>query len=112
MNPYGITEKSFRLVLETLSGYPQVKSAVLFGSRAKGNPKKGSDIDLAIKGEHCTAGLALSLQSYLNEELPIPYMIDVVDYHSLAHRELKAHIDRVGVEIYRREADDLTYASP
>mgnify|MGYP001239243225 CR=1 FL=1 len=74
----------------------RVEEVILFGSRAKGNYKKGSDIDLAIKGDGTSARLALTIQSYINEELPVPYMVDVLDYHSLQHLELKEHIDRVG----------------
>jgi predicted nucleotidyltransferase len=102
MNDYGITEKSMELLLDTFSKYPQIEEVILFGSRAKGNYKKGSDIDIAIKGKQCSADLALKLQSYINEELLIPYMVDIVDYQSLNHVELKNHIDRVGKSIYHR----------
>lgn len=100
MNRFGISEKSFALLQEAFKKYPQVEEVIIFGSRAKGNYKKGSDIDLAIKGPNCSTDLAWTLQAYLNEELPIPYMVDVVDYNSLEHRELKEHIDRVGVKFY------------
>jgi predicted nucleotidyltransferase len=102
MNNYGITEKSMELLLDTFSKYSQIEEVILFGSRAKGNYKKGSDIDIAIKGKQCSADLALKLQSYINEELLIPYMVDIVDYQSLNHVELKNHIDRVGKSIYHR----------
>jgi predicted nucleotidyltransferase len=75
----------------------------LFGSKAKGNYKKGSDIDLAIKGENCSPALALHIQGFINEELPVPYMVDVIDYTSLTHKELKEHIDRVGLTFYTRD---------
>ncbi|GAX91169.1 nucleotidyltransferase family protein [Effusibacillus lacus] len=102
MNQFGISDKSFQLLLDTFIHYTQVEEVILFGSRAKGNYKKGSDIDLAIKGEECSASLALTLQSYINEELPIPYTVDVIDYNSLNHKELKEHIDRVGIKFYKR----------
>lgn len=105
MNSFGISEKSFHLLLETFAKFPEVEEVMLFGSRAKGNYKIGSDIDLAIRGDKCSASLALTLQSYMNEELPIPYMVDVLDYRSLHHLELKEHIDRVGVEFYVRSAE-------
>ncbi|HEX3047690.1 MAG TPA: nucleotidyltransferase domain-containing protein [Bacillota bacterium] len=101
MNNFGISEKSYKLLMETFVKYPQVEEVIIFGSRAKGNYKKGSDIDLAIKGAQSSAKLALTLQSYINEELPIPYMVDVIDYNSLNHRELKEHIDRVGIKFYK-----------
>ncbi|CCQ98330.1 DNA polymerase beta domain protein region [[Clostridium] ultunense Esp] len=100
MNPFGISEKSYQLLLDAFRQHAEVEEVILFGSRAKGNHKKGSDIDLAIKGKHCSPELALQLQTYLNEELPIPYMVDVVDYNSLSHKELKEHIDRVGKKLY------------
>lgn len=102
MNEYGITESSYRLLIETFQQYSEIEEVLLFGSRAKGNYKKGSDIDLAIKGQAIKPALALQLQAKLNEELPIPYMIDVIDYDSLTHVELKEHIDRVGICIYSR----------
>lgn len=102
MNAFGIADKSFQLLLDTFIHYSQVEEVILFGSRAKGNYKKGSDIDLAIKGQECSANLALTIQSYMNEELPIPYEVDVIDYGSLNHQELKEHVDRVGIQLYKR----------
>ena len=102
-NPFGISEKSYMLLIEALTKYTQIEEVIVFGSRAKGNYKKGSDIDLAIKGKNCTARLALDLGAFINEELPIPYMVDVIDYNSLQHRELKEHIDRAGIVFYKKE---------
>lgn len=102
MSHYGLTETSERVLIEAFSQYPQIKEVLIFGSRAKGNYKKGSDVDLAIRGEQCTPALALTLSSIINEELLVPYMVDVIDYESLTHQALKEHIDRVGKVFYRR----------
>jgi Predicted nucleotidyltransferases len=101
MNICGVSPESFRLMVESFRKYPQIREVVLFGSRAKGNYTKGSDIDLAIKGDRPMPEVALNLQAWLNEELPIPYMVDVVDYQSLTHQALIEHIDRVGIIIYK-----------
>ncbi len=103
MSDFGITEKSYQLLLNTFTGYPQVEKVIIFGSRAKGTFKRGSDIDLAIQGEACDDELALSIAAYINEELPIPYTVDVVNYYSLHHQELKEHIDRVGAVFFSRK---------
>ena len=103
MNTYGVTPESFRLIMESFSKYPQIREVVLFGSRAKGTYKTGSDIDLAIKGDRPLPDVALNLQAWLNEELPIPYKVDVVDYHSLSRQNLIEHIDRVGISIYKND---------
>ena len=76
MNTYGISEKSYFLLLNTFSKYPEIEEVILFGSRAKGNYKKGSDIDLAIKGEYCNKQIAMNINGFVNEELPTPYHVD------------------------------------
>lgn len=101
-NAFGISEKSHDLILSVFKRYPQVESVIIFGSRAKGNFSQGSDIDLAIKGKSCSAELALELSGIFNEEIPVPYSVDIVDYNSLDSIDLKAHIDRVGLEFYSR----------
>ena len=100
---FGISDLSYKLLHETFKSYGQVEEVILFGSRAKGDYKKGSDIDLAIKGEECNASLALDIKAYINEELATPYMVDVVDYNSLTNAELKAHIDSVGISFYTKQ---------
>lgn len=99
---FGITERSLKLLFDAMSAHPEIEEVILFGSRAKGNYRRGSDIDLAIKGNECNAELALKLSGYVNEELPIPYHVDIVDYGSIAHQELKDHIDRVGICVFRK----------
>lgn len=100
MKIYGISERSFRLLLRTFETYPEIDQVLLFGSRAKGNYKNGSDIDLAIKGEKVGPDLIFRLKSTFNERLPIPYFVDVVGYENLDHKALKEHIERVGKVIY------------
>lgn len=102
MNPFGISENTYKALLTVFSHYQQIEIVFIFGSRAKGNFRPGSDIDLAIKGKNCTPALAMELSAKINEGLPIPYKVDVVDYDSLNHQELKEHIDRVGIKFYRK----------
>jgi uncharacterized protein len=103
MNPFGISERSFSLLREAFQRYPEVEEVLIFGSRAKGTHRPGSDIDLAIIGEKCTERTALNIAGYLNEEVPIPYFVDVVYYEGLKHPELKAHVERVGKPLFKDE---------
>jgi predicted nucleotidyltransferase len=73
MNNFGITDKSYQLLQDTFTRFPEVEQVVLFGSRAKGNFKKGSDIDLSVKGPKCNPAIAMKISAELNEELPIPF---------------------------------------
>lgn len=101
-NRFGISDKSYIYLIDYFKKNTAVEEVIIFGSRAKGNYRKGSDIDLAIKGYKSSTGLAFNIESYINEELPVPYNVDVVDYNSLQHRELKEHIDRAGTLFYKR----------
>ena len=75
-----------------------MREAVLFGSRAKGNYKKGSDIDIAVKGPVEKDALAQLMMAF--DESLLPYLVDVVVYANLENEALREHIDRVGVRIY------------
>ncbi len=103
MNTFGVSERSWRLLLETLAGCPEVERAILFGSRAMGNYRKGSDIDIAIKGDRVSPRTIAHLSAQLNERLPLPYQVDIVDYSHTDSQALKHHIDEHGVEIWRSE---------
>ncbi len=93
----GLSEKHFQLIVETLK-QTDIDRAVMFGSRAKGNWRENSDIDIAVFGEGVNVG---SLVAQL-DELPMPYKFDIVDYNSINSCALREHIDRVGIEIYTK----------
>ena len=96
----GIEKSTLDYLMQALASYKEIEKVLLFGSRAKGSSRPGSDIDLAIQGKNCTPELALDLKAFLNEKLPIPYFIDIVDFESIENAELKKHIERVGKVIY------------
>ena len=95
MMNFGLTQEHLNMIVEVLSKTPITK-AVIFGSRAKGNHKPNSDIDIATFGDNG------ALLSYELEELPMPYKFDIVSYESIQSEELKEHITRVGKEIYSK----------
>ncbi len=75
-NRFGISDSSYALIISVFEKFPQVETALIFGSRAKGNYRNGSDIDLAIKGNDCTPETASHLSGIINEQIPIPYCVD------------------------------------
>jgi len=103
--PYGLLDRDMMHILAAVKSIPEISQLVLFGSRAKGNYKTASDVDLAIKGPSVTYETALKLADVLNEEKPLPYFFDVVHYEAITERRLVEHIDRVGVVLYSKEAE-------
>lgn len=49
---FGLNEQSIRIITDILKKYPEIEQAIIYGSRAKGNYRIGSDIDLTFKGQH------------------------------------------------------------
>lgn len=81
---------------------PAVDRTVLYGSRAKGNYKPGSDIDLTLYGTGLTSALCATISEAL-DDLLLPYTIDLSVFAELKHPELEAHIQRVGVVFFERK---------
>jgi predicted nucleotidyltransferase len=96
-----LSEKHLQLLVTYFKTVREIKSVMLFGSRAMGNHKKGSDIDLAVSGP-IDSRLLIKIQSVLNEELPISLKFDVVHLESISHRELREHLKTKGMTISQR----------
>ncbi len=100
-NKFGLLETDMQILKQAFSQITQIQQAFIFGSRAKGNYKNGSDIDIALKGDMEQKQLK-KLHFQLNEESPLPYKIDLIHYETLQENALKEHIDRLGVLIYTK----------
>jgi len=94
---FGLSAETLEKIVKIFSSHDEVSEVLVFGSRAKGNFKPGSDIDLALKGE-----IKLSQVNSMLEQLTalfLPQTFDLVIYNDIKDSELKEHIDRVGVRL-------------
>ncbi|MEO8120953.1 MAG: nucleotidyltransferase domain-containing protein [Rhodoferax sp.] len=98
---FGLPGSAIDKISSVFARYPQVEKAVLYGSRAKGNYKPGSDIDLTLMGQALTQRLLGDIAEAL-DDLLLPYSIDLSIFADLNHPDLQAHIERVGVMFYLR----------
>jgi predicted nucleotidyltransferase len=101
-NSFGLQEGDLQNIIDILQQQPEVEEALIFGSRAKGNYRTGSDVDLAVKGDEINLRILTHLSYLLNEETVMPYQFDVLDYHSIRNAELVKHIDRAGISFYKK----------
>lgn len=100
MNSFGLDDRERDLIAGVFHRHPEVDEVRIFGSRAKGNYEKHSDIDLAFWGRvnwQLLARLAGEL-----DQLPLPYTFDLAIYNWIRNRQLREHIDRVGSTLYKR----------
>lgn len=100
---FGLTIDDLQVIIDIIKVYPQIDEAIIFGSRALNTHKKGSDIDIALKGKKISL-IATTISGMLNDETHFPYFCDVVDYNLIDNEELKNHIDRVGQQIYKKRS--------
>ncbi|MFZ5820733.1 MAG: nucleotidyltransferase domain-containing protein [Chloroflexota bacterium] len=99
---FGLKENTIHKICTVLSHYPQVDKAILYGSRAKGNYKNGSDIDLTLQGG---PGLTLNVLYKIMDELDdllLPYTIDLSIFDQISDPDVVEHIQRAGVTFYAR----------
>ena len=96
---YGLSPKTIKSIQNLLSEYSEVEKAILYGSRAKGTFRNGSDIDLTLKGDKLTLSLLSKIENDL-DDLLLPYKIDLSIFHKIENTDLIDHINRVGVDFY------------
>ncbi len=95
MNTFGITARALASLRQIFERHQSITEVWIFGSRAKGTARTGSDIDLAIMNEGVDNIEILRITSEL-EDSDIPYFVDVINFPKLEHLELRQHIMRVG----------------
>ena len=102
MNPrYGLRELDIERLCAVFRRHPEIRRVLLYGSRAKGNYKRGSDIDIAIVGN--IDDRALNQLATELDDLLLPYQLDIAVYEGIQNAELKSHIDRVGQPLFERD---------
>ncbi|RLA76511.1 MAG: nucleotidyltransferase domain-containing protein [Epsilonproteobacteria bacterium] len=102
---YGLSDASIEKIYHVFSKYENIDKVILYGSRAKGNFREGSDIDLTMFGEEINIKLLHKIELEL-DDLLLPYTIDLSIYSMLKNDELKEHIERVGIVFYKKDRDD------
>ena len=98
---YGIPESDLNALLSELKKNTEINEIILFGSRAKGIFRNGSDIDIALKGRNLKLNDILEAMSGI-DKLLLPYKLDLVIYTRIKEPALIEHINRVGVILFKR----------
>lgn len=101
MTTFGLSERNVETIIEILSKYSSISSVNIFGSRAKGDYKTGSDIDLAIMNDGFSTDDLMRIQADFAES-SLPFFVDIINYQTISHPELKEHIDRAGILFYNK----------
>lgn len=93
---YGLSDELLIAIIELAKKY-NIQRLLIFGSRARGDYKERSDIDLAVSG-----GDVVRFSFDVDEETPTLLMFDVVNLDSVVQEELLESIAREGKVIYEK----------
>ena len=97
----GIPQADSQQLLELIHSHPHVEKVVLYGSRALGRQRAGSDIDICLVAPSMTLGELLELGAAL-DDLLLPWNVDLQLRHLIAHEGLLSHLDRAGQLLWER----------
>jgi len=99
---FGLKETTIEKISAVFANHPQVEKAVIYGSRAKGNQKNGSDIDLTLHGRELNSNILYKILEEV-DDLLLPYTIDLSIFHELSDPDFIDHIQRVGILFYEKK---------
>lgn len=100
---FGLLDRDIMYITKALEKHGEIEKAIIFGSRAMGNYKKGSDVDIAIIGKDVNRMIIYNVDDYLNEVYPLPYFFDVIQYNEITNKNLIDHINNEGKIIYTKK---------
>jgi len=102
---FGLKEDTIEKINRVFAACPEIERVILYGSRAKGNFRPGSDIDLTIVGDRVSWSRLLNIENEL-DDLLLPFKIDLSLMRQIDNQNLLAHIERVGVVFYERVGNE------
>lgn len=106
--PYGLKDIELAKLNEVFAANERIERVVLYGSRAKGNYKPFSDVDITLEGDELTH-TDLSRLSLAIDDLLLPYQFDISIFHTLNNEALIDHIRRMGITIYEKKSEWKEY---
>jgi len=99
---YGLDDNILNSINEVFKKYGDIKKVILFGSRAKGSHKKGSDVDIAIVSKGMDLKTLHKIENEI-DDMMMPYIFDIKIYHNIKNSNLLEHINRIGKTIYKKD---------
>jgi predicted nucleotidyltransferase len=104
MHNSGLTKDEILNIQSVFSNFTQIEEVLIYGSRAMGNFKPASDIDITLKGNEIDLSLLNQIEFDL-DDLLLPYKFDVSIYRKINNPEFLEHINRVGEKLYDRKVN-------
>ena len=98
---FGLSVEVLDKIRSIFRSHPLVEKVILYGSRAKGNYKPGSDVDLTLIAPKMELSELLQIENEI-DDLLLPYKFDLSFFHKIDSETLSDHINRIGLDFYNR----------
>ncbi len=102
---FGLDPDTLINIKNIFSKFENISKVILYGSRAKGNYKKGSDIDITLVGKELNLNNTVYPLMDAIEELYLPYTFDISILKQIDNKNLIDHINRVGKVFYEKKKE-------
>ena len=101
---FGLNEETIEKINSVFAKYPEIEEVIIYGSRANGNYREGSDIDITLKGNNVTDEIRGKVWLEI-DELNTPYLVDLSVFEEITSESLMEHIERVGQVFYLKSKE-------
>ena len=102
LNQYGLRDKDMKYMYDLFASIPGIEKVILYGSRARGDFERGSDVDLAVAGSEVSYSDIAKVHHMLENESPTLLWFDVLHYNTLKNEKMKKSIDKDGIAIFKK----------
>ena len=96
---FGLEEADILKIQSVFNLFPEVEKVILYGSRAKGNYRPSSDIDLTLIGDNLNFEIVSQIETKI-DDLLLPYLFDISIFSQISNPDLVGHIERIGVNFF------------
>lgn len=96
---FGLTIEEITAMQGVFSNFEEVEKVIVYGSRAKGNHKPYSDIDMTLVGQNISDHTVTEIDFAL-DDLLMPYKIDLSIFSKINNNDLIVEINAFGKELY------------
>lgn len=101
---FGLKNEILEKIKNICCEFTEIEEVIIYGSRAKGNYKPGSDVDLTFKGKNLSLRIINKISLKI-DDLFLPYTFDLSVFTHIENAELLEHINRVGKIIYKKQLE-------
>ncbi|OIR25291.1 restriction endonuclease subunit S [Bathymodiolus thermophilus thioautotrophic gill symbiont] len=100
---FGLDLSVIKNIKKAIALFSQIEKVTLYGSRAKGNYRHGSDIDITLIGKDLSLNNSVYPLIDKLDDLYLPYTFDISIFNHIDNDDLIEHILTAGKVFYEKE---------